>query len=107
MKLRAVDTRPSQTLRVTLDAPTHDKLTAYLEYAATQGQHFADSKQLLAEIVRAFLDDGDKNLTHWYRARQMPTTAPATTINGSGIEGAQRVMVEPVKTAGRAKEGTE
>ena len=36
MKLRSFDTRPPQHVRVTLDGATHDKLTAYLTYAAEQ-----------------------------------------------------------------------
>ena len=70
MKLRALDTRPPQHVRVTLDGATHDKLTAYLVYAAEQGQVFADVRQLLTEIARAFVDGGDKGFTAWYRARQ-------------------------------------
>ena len=82
MKLRALDTRPPQTVRVTLDAATHEKLTVYLEYVRARGQHFADLKQLLAEIARAFVDGGDQEFLRWYRARTSPSALPTTTANG-------------------------
>jgi hypothetical protein len=69
MKLRAIDTRPPQQVRVTVDGATYEKLLAYLDYARAQGQVFEDLRQLLAEIARAFIDGGDKGFTAWYRAR--------------------------------------
>ena len=87
MKLRALDTRPPQTVRVSLDGATHDKLTAYLAYAAEQGQVFTDVRHLLTEIARAFVDGGDKGFTAWYRARQGAAAGPASTVNGG--EGAR------------------
>jgi hypothetical protein len=70
MKLRTIDTKPPQQVRVTVDGTTYDKLTAYMTYAAEQGQVFEDVKQLLGEIARAFVDGGDKGFAAWYRARQ-------------------------------------
>jgi hypothetical protein len=82
MKLRALDTRPPQSMRVTLDATTHDKLTAYLAYAAEQGQIFKDMRQLLTEIARAFVEHGDKGFTAWYRAQQGAAAVPPHRPNG-------------------------
>ena len=94
MKLRALDTRPPQTVRVSLDGATHDKLTAYLAYAAEQGQVFTDVRQLLTEIARAFVDGGDKGFTAWYRARQGAAAVPARTVNGG----------EEARTTGRSEQ---
>jgi hypothetical protein len=85
MRLRSLDTRPPQHVRVTLDGATHDKLTAYIAYASTHGQHFADVRQLLTEIARAFVDGGDKGFTAWYRARQPPAAVPSNTANGGPL----------------------
>jgi len=91
MKLRALDTRPPQSMRVTLDATTHDKLTAYLTYAAAQGQAFKDVRQLLMEIARAFVEHGDKGFAAWYRARQGTAAVPARVLNGGASEYAPRL----------------
>ena len=93
MKLRALDTRPPQHIRVTLDGATHDKLIAYLAYGSTHGQPFEDVKQLLAEIARAFVDGGDKGFTAWYRARQGAAAVPGRTVNGG----------EEARTTGRSE----
>jgi len=107
MKLRAIDRRPRQSLHVTLDAATHDKLVAYREYAGTQGQHFTDLKQLLAEIVRAFVDEGDKEFSRWYRARTLPTTGPSSTVNGGRSERTHPLSVDPRTAAGRGQGAVE
>jgi hypothetical protein len=86
MKLRSLDTRPPQSLRVTLDAATHDKLTAYVTYAAAQGQRFKDIRQLLTEIARAFVEHGDKGFAAWYRARQETAAVLGSVLNGGASE---------------------
>jgi hypothetical protein len=109
MRLRSLDTRPPQHVRVTLDGATHDKLTAYIAYASTHGQHFEDVRQLLTEIARAFVDGGDKGFTAWYRARQPPAAVPSSTGNGGQLARPVRFSEQtstPIPGAkGEAEEG--
>ena len=72
MKLNRVDNREPQQVRVLLPAATYDKLHAYLEYANSNGQGFADLKQLIAEICRAFVANGDKDFAQWLAAESRP-----------------------------------
>jgi hypothetical protein len=97
MKLRSLDTRPPQHVRVTLDGATYDKLTAYLAYSAEQGQVFTDVRQLLTEVARAFVDGGDKGFTAWYRARQGAAAVPARVPNG-GENGRPTRLSQPVSS---------
>lgn len=90
MKLRTIDTKPPQQVRVTVDGTTYDKLTAYLTYAAEHGQVFADVKQLLGEIARAFVDGGDKGFTAWYRAQSAAPQVPLQQANGHDTERPRR-----------------
>ena len=78
MKLNRVDNREPQQVRVTLPAATVEKLEAYLEYANSNGQGFADLKQLITEICRAFVANGDKDFTQWLRSRPQPVTVRST-----------------------------
>ena len=98
MKLRSLDTRPPQSLRVAIDAATHDKLTAYATYAAAQGQRFKDVRQLLTEIARAFVEHGDKGFVAWYRARQGTAAVPARVLNGGASERPPR-LTPPASSA--------
>ena len=82
MKLRPIDTRPPQQVRVTVDSGTYERLLAYIDYARAQGQVFEDVRQLLAEIARAFVDSGDKGFTAWYRASQASPQVSRSTANG-------------------------
>jgi len=82
MKLRPIDTRPPQQVRVTVDGATYERLLAYIDYARAQGQVFEDVRQLLAEIARAFVDSGDKGFTAWYRASQASPQVARSTANG-------------------------
>jgi hypothetical protein len=107
MKLRALDTRPPQHVRVTLDGATHDKLTAYLAYAAEQGQVFTDVRHLLTEIARAFVDGGDKSFTAWYRARQSATAVPARVPNGGENERPTRLSQSPSSVRAAVQEVAE
>ena len=86
MKLRPIDTRPPQQVRVTVDGVTYEKLQAYIDYARAQGQIFEDVRQLMAEIARAFVDGGDKGFTAWYRATHGSPQIPRSTSNGQGAQ---------------------
>jgi hypothetical protein len=77
MKLNRIDNREPQQVRVTLPAATVEKLEAYLEYANSNGQGFTDLKQLITEICRAFVANGDKDFTQWLRSKISPATFPA------------------------------
>jgi hypothetical protein len=107
MKLRALDTRPPQTVRVSLDGATHDKLIAYLAYAAEQGQVFTDVKQLLTEIARAFVDSGDKGFTAWYRAGHGTATVLASPVNGHRGQRQSQVPQEAAPPKGAVKAALE
>lgn len=80
MKLTRIDNREPQQVRVILPAATVEKLEAYLEYTNTSGngQGFTDLKQLIAEICRAFVANGDKDFTQWLRTRSQPVTVQPT-----------------------------
>ena len=82
MKLRSIDTRPPQQVRITVDGATYEKLLAYIDYASTHGQVFEDVRQLMAEITRAFVESGDKGFTAWYRTSQASPQVSRSTANG-------------------------
>jgi hypothetical protein len=107
MRLRSLDTRPPQHVRVTLDGATHDKLTAYIEYAGTQGQHFEDVRQLLTEIARAFVDGGDKGFTAWHRARPGAAAVPASVPKGGARERPMRLSQHASPGLAGVKEAAE
>jgi hypothetical protein len=86
MKLRSIDTRPAQQVRVTVDGATYEKLLAYINYAREHGQVFEDARQLMAEIARAFVDSGDKGFTAWYRATHESPQVSRSTANGQGAQ---------------------
>jgi hypothetical protein len=105
MKLNRLDNREPQQVRVTLSAATHDKLQAYLEYANSNGQGFADLKQLIAEICRAFVANGDKDFTQWLRSRISPVTTQSTQVlqskqkpsrkeNGGGMQDEDNTLLK-------------
>ena len=92
MKLNRIDNREPQQVRVTLSAATYDKLHAYLEYANRNGngQGFADLKQLIAEICRAFVANGDKDFTQWLRSKISPVTTRPTQVLQSTQKGSRK-----------------
>jgi hypothetical protein len=90
MKLTRIDNREPQHVRVVLPAATSDKLHAYLEYANSNGQGFADLKQLIAEICRAFVANGDKDFAQWLRSRIAPVTTQSTQVLQSKQKGSRK-----------------
>src|SRR5262245_52872055 len=91
MKLRTIDTRPPQQVRVTVDGATYEKLLVYIDYARVQGQVFEDVRQLLAEIARAFIDGGDKGFTAWYRTRHATESPLPARLRPTPAHGHEKV----------------
>jgi hypothetical protein len=64
----------------------------HIEYTNSTGtgQGFADLKQLIAEICRAFVANGDKDFTQWLRSKISPVTTRPTQVLQSTQKGSRK-----------------
>ena len=88
MKLKQQQKLPPEQLRLTVPGEVMQHLTLYQRYQ-TEVEHTTwELKELATEILRAFLEEGDRKFLLWQRQqRNGEGRKPGAAEVGEGVEG--------------------
>jgi hypothetical protein len=69
VKLKPKDQLPDQQLRLTVPGAVMHKLELYRTYRHEAKGETWNVRELATEVLRAFVDEGDRQFTSWLRTR--------------------------------------
>ena len=86
MKLRQPETLPPEAIRLTGPGLMMQKLKAYQQYQYETAHLTWELKDLTLEILRAFLDEGDRRFLVWQKQQRNGHDQTQKKVSASSVD---------------------